>query len=127
MANASTANNWEVWHESTWTGFELHSAILGTLRKQFTGEYLVRGRYRFITKNGIEYCPDIAIFKVVNKGIPAKLLLTIEVVGSKSSVSRPDLLGVPMLLITDPYQLKTIGEEVRKTIREGSNHPELAV
>ena len=73
-----TNNNWEVWHELTWTEFELHSAIFGTLRKNLYPEYLVRGEYVFITKDNIQLRPDIAIF-LPKQGKPAELKLIIEI------------------------------------------------
>lgn len=99
-------DQWKVWHDTNWTEFETHSQIFGVVRKNLKGKYIVRGEYVFLTKDGKQYRPDIAIFQIKEKGKPADLILTIEVKreGNKTDSfiqkSKYELLGVPCVVIT---------------------------
>lgn len=116
------SNNWEVWHDTNWTEFELHSAVFGHLRKHLYPNYLVRGTYVFITAEGEQMRPDIAIFKRL-QGLPAKLELIVEVKGEQSTSSeKQDLkqyekykkLGVPLIYVRNRVDFKNVLEEVKK-------------
>lgn len=118
-------NNWEHWHESAWTEFELHSAIFGHLRKNLYPEYLVRGEYVFITSEGMQLRPDISIF-LPHKGKPATLLCAIEI-KTDNNTFNPHLLEtqltkyrenlpVPVLFFQGRAALKTVLEEVREVL-----------
>lgn len=122
-----TNNNWEVWHELTWTEFELHSAIFGTLRKNLYPKYLVRGEYVFITKDNVQLRPDIAIF-IPHQGKPAELKLIIEIKAEHALSQSPlnqqqvakyeEHLKVPVILAQGKAGLKGIVSRVMDALSE---------
>lgn len=114
-------NNWEVWHDTNWTEFELHSAVFGHLRKLLYPEYLVRGNYVFITSEEEQLRPDISIFKRI-KGSPAKLILLIEIKRENSQVNKKYIenqyekylkLNVPIIYVEGRIGLQLISEQIK--------------
>jgi hypothetical protein len=119
-------DNWKAWHDRDWTEFETHSAIFGALRKKHKGTYIVRGQYVFISKDGKQIRPDIAIFKIEEKGRPATLKMVIEVKreGNKLDPSAQcalyeKVLGVPCIVVTGKEGLVNIHETVDAILYKG--------
>lgn len=109
------SNNWEVWHDVSWTEFETHSAIFGVLRKELKGKYFVRGEYVFLSQDGKQIRPDISIFKLEQKGRPAILKLVLEIKrdnaqdnGNTQKKKYEEILGVPCLILTGKEGLQNV-------------------
>ena len=108
-------NNWEVWHDVSWTSFEIKSAILGILRKNlYPDGYLVRGEYQFVTNKGKKYSPPISIFKRI-MGKPATLKLIILLDEDLKEQIENDL-QVPVVIVSSQEEIFTLLDTIKQMI-----------